>query len=871
MDKYEYKVRADEIKLLITEGKYAEAVKIADTIDWHRVKSVMMLCTISDLYKINRRFEESKEILLLAYDRHPGGRLIVYSLCELSIKLEEYVQAIEYYKEFVQIAPKDTGRYILQYKLYEAQEVGLEERITVLEEFKKRDHREKWAYELAYLYHRAGLSTKCAEECDEIFLWFGEGRYVMKALELKALHMPLTQEQSEQYQAFKSRGSSYEQEYQTSVDDNDASQEEGEEDEQDFARQAEEDEQDFDIQVKPVDISQYNTINLQKVLLEGIKEVMESDESANMDGLIKLEEALNSEAQSQAGAYHEDMDTAQITAMFEDTDEIKMIAGEELEQKDLHSVAERAVSSEVFFGDTAEVCPEEIIQKAVEKAAVTAANSQKLSNTGIIKTFIKPSGYDDILSQEYDGQISLVMPESEAVEKQITGQISITDVMNEWERMKKENEQKRMDEIRRRVQKQTDGLFADFDESTKTGLLEKLEKVMVEAAMKEEKNRPLSDVSKIAKPIEIEREKTPIEEPAVSSVPEEPLEEVQEVQEEAVEEVIEPMEESITEEAVEAIESEVESEAGLEAEPEPKLETETEPEIESEPEMETEAETKAKPEANDVQEEKIKDFLKEKDKRSHEETEDRELTKAEKEQFGRFLGTKKSNKQIVNALDHMSMASYTGNVIITGESSAGTIELAKELLKNVQSSDSNFSGKVAKVSGEALNKKNVKSMIDKLSNGGMIIQGAAAITINTMQSLVRELEQENRGLIVILEEQKLTMNQWLEKNSFIQNIFNLRIDLEALDDQKLVAHAKQYAMEMEYAIDDLGVLALHTRIADMQTSDHEVTVAEVEEIVEEAIYFANRKTPGHFFDILLKKRYDEEDMIILREKDFMNY
>ena len=182
LDKYEYKVRAEEIKSLIADGEYAEAAKIADTIDWRRVRSVMMLCTISDLYKINRRYEDSRDILLLAYEKGGGRRPIVYSLCELSIKLEEYVQAIEYYKEFVQLAPKDSGRYILQYKLYEAQEVSLEERIAVLEELKKKDYREKWAYELAYLYHRVGLESKCVEECDEMFLWFSDGRYVLKAL-----------------------------------------------------------------------------------------------------------------------------------------------------------------------------------------------------------------------------------------------------------------------------------------------------------------------------------------------------------------------------------------------------------------------------------------------------------------------------------------------------------------------------------------------------------------------------------------------------------------------------------------------------------------------------------------------------------------
>ena len=202
MDKFEYKASADEIKALIAEGEYAEAVKIADKIDWRRVRSVMMLCTISDLYKINRRYQESKDILLMAYEKHPTGRLIIYSLCELCIKMGDYDEASNRYKEFVQIAPRDTGRYVLQYRLYEALDVSIEERIAVLEEFKKREPREKWVYELAYLYHRIGLTTKCVEECDEMFLWFGEGRYVIKALELKALHQPLSAEQQEKYDAF---------------------------------------------------------------------------------------------------------------------------------------------------------------------------------------------------------------------------------------------------------------------------------------------------------------------------------------------------------------------------------------------------------------------------------------------------------------------------------------------------------------------------------------------------------------------------------------------------------------------------------------------------------------------------------------------
>ena len=201
MDKYEYRIRAEEINSLIEQGEFLEALKIAETIDWRRVRSVVMLCKVSELYKMNRQYEESKDILLMANDIKPNSRKVIYSLCELSIKLEETVQAVEYYKQYIQIAPRDADRFILQYRLYEAQDVSLEERIAVLEEFKKRDYQEKWAYELAYLYHRIGLATRCVEECDELILWFVDGKYVIKAMELKMLHAPLTLSQQEKYNA----------------------------------------------------------------------------------------------------------------------------------------------------------------------------------------------------------------------------------------------------------------------------------------------------------------------------------------------------------------------------------------------------------------------------------------------------------------------------------------------------------------------------------------------------------------------------------------------------------------------------------------------------------------------------------------------
>lgn len=924
MDKYEYKVRADEIKSLIAEGDYAEAVKIADTIDWRRVKSVMMLCTISDLYKINRRYEDSRDILLLAYEKHTGGRAIVYSLCELSIKLEEYVQAIEYYKEFVQLAPKDSGRYVLQYKLYEAQEVSLEERIAVLEEFKKKDYREKWAYELAYLYHRVGLESKCVEECDEMFLWFGDGRYVLKALELKQLHQPLTEEQQQKYEQMKHTGGIIEADI---VTEGKAIREEAEKETED------EEDDEFskaqnvltdptqelpgkeldDIQVKTVDVSQYNTINLQRELAESMKEFLNDQPVEQIQEDEEEQEAEEASSSVEEPAPEEKTQSGELPPIRQDTDEMQMISEEMLSERSAEPVKpseslENTSSEEVFFGNTSEVNINDVVSELVEKDAETAKNiasmqesvskvaqrheytegkaihipaaspSPSVSNTGVIRTFHKPSGYDNILSQEYDGQISLVVPEEEKIEKQITGQLSIDDVMAEWERMKKENEQKMLAEIKQRVHKQTDSLFADFDEATKTGLLEELEKAMVDAAIKESKKKADEQRPKVVKVSDIEsqaKDDKPLteEEPSTEETRvEEILNEVSEtemVPEEVSEETVETEAET-----KEIPEETVETEAEQEEIPEKVPEVEPESTEDSDEAAESHSEEKS---AEELQEESVN--VDEADPSSEaeqkEKTEDksqaREMTKSEREQFAPFIHHKKTRRQIVEAIDNISMASYTGNVVITGEEGTGTTALAKLLVKEIQLSDNNFSGKVAKISGSNMNKKDVGATLSKLSGGALIIESAATMKRNTVDALVKELNQEGRGLIVLLEDKKDSMEKFLSKHAALNNLFNLRVDVEALDDQTLVKYAKKYALDQEYVIDELGVLALHTRIADMQTSDHEVTLAEIEEIVDEAIYYADKKTPKHFFDILLGKRYDEEDMIILREKDFMHY
>ena len=942
MDKSEYKLRAEEIKDLISRGEYAVAAEIADTIDWRRVKSVMMLCTISDLYKINRRYEDARDMLLLAYERRPGGRTICYSLCELSIKMEEYVQAIEYYKEFVQVAPKDSGRYILQYKLYEAQDVSLEERISVLEELKKRDYREKWAYELAYLYHRVGLAARCVEECDELILWFGEGKYVIKAMELKMLHQPLTPEQQEKYDhRFDAPGSFIPS--QNSVQDNgysgnqgydqgyaqDGSYDQGQGYDQNYTQDysqngnydqsqghaqdypqdgnydqnqgyvqednydqvsgdtqvyepmqqpaqetsAQPEQDDFDIHVKTMDVGQYNTINLQAELAAGLREV------------------LGEEPKKDTAKATADSITRSIVApmMDSDTESLDYPEIAEVSEDDLEPETEQIEGSEVFFGETGEIgdlsqvpeveteeiLPEEPaslkrqdvvpelseaqVEPEAEPKAPVETESKPESSVEEIHEMHEvtvpvepPKELANVLAQESDGQISLVMPEAESIEKQITGQMNIEDILAEWERKKKENLEKREEEVRQHVLQQTGAMFTEFEQAVRDGLLEKLEKekaadadVVTDTDEVEELEPEPADTD-IVDAEEVEELE---EEPAVAEYEEEPaIEEPEavanmEVTQEPVAEITEVSEETITE-----IE-EASEESVAEAKEEPEEQA-----VEQAVEEVPEDEQPQTPEPPVVERDKAKV---------------RALTREERELYAPFIQSKSAREQLVKAIDNISLAAYTGNVIITGEEGMDTLSLAKNMIREIQATDSNFSGKVAKISGHALNKKDAADTLSKLKNGALIICKASEMNDATVNTLYKALQQENQGIVIILEDTKREIDRFLEKHEKLKESFTARMDVEALSNDTLVAFGRQYAREMEYSIDELGVLALHTRIEDMQTIDHVVTVVDVKEIVDEAIAHANKKTLKHFFDVLFAKRYDDEDMIILTEKDFV--
>ena len=844
MDKFEYKIKADEIKELIAQQEYDQAAEIADSIDWRRVKSVMMLCTVSDLYKMCRRYEDSRDMLLLAYDRHPGGRTIVYSLCELSIKMEEFVQAVEYYKEYVEIAPKDTGRYILQYKLYEAQDVSLEERIAVLEELKKKDYREKWAYELAYLYHRVGLATKCVEECDELFLWFGDGKYVIKALELKMLHAPLTAEQQYKYDhrfgGVQPEGNVAAAEKVSSdtmvmqpIQKNDEGTEQKQTKEILNAETTRIPVEEIDIQVKTLDVGKYDTINLQEELAAGIQEYFGTSNNEVITRSI-MEPMLSS-------------DTSDIVSVSSKTD---TAGGEE-------------PLSEVFFGETGEIADMEQKELPTEEMkqetdiAQAVMMQMRTTEENTIQQVQPPSEMAGVLSMAGDGQISFVLPEREPIEKQITGQISINDIIIEWERLKKENEEKRKEEVRQHVLQQTGQMFTEFEASVRDGLLEKLESGEVQEENLEDTLAELFEDTKKEAENAVVAEELPAEEDVSAEV--EPT-----AEEEAPAEAEPAIEEESSVEVELLVEEEAPAEVELPVEEEAPAEVELPVEEEAPTEVELLVEEEAPAEAVPPMEPEVQEEAAVREKRKL-----RNLTREEKELYGQYIQGRSMKEQLIRAIDGISMAAYTGNVIVTGDEGMDSVGLGKNIIREVQMSDSNFSGKIAKISGDTLNTRDVKQIIDGLNNGALIIQKASRMNEETAEQLYKVLQQENLGIVVVLEDSKRMMDRFLQANEQLNTCFTSRVDVAALSNDALVSFAKKYAREKEYSIDELGLLALHTRIADMQTSDHAVTVMEVKDIMDEAIENANRKSISHFFDIILGKRYDDEDMIILKEKDFI--
>ena len=898
LDKYEYKLRLEEIKTLNKKGRFQESAQIADTIDWKKVRNTSTLGIISDVYKINRRFDDAREILLLANEKSPQNRRIVYALCDLAIKTGQVVEAVEYYKQFVQLSPNDNSKYILLYKIYEAQDISLEERIAVLKEYKKREYNEKWAYELAFLYHRVGLATECVEECDQLILWFGEGKYVLKAMELKRLYVPLSPAQQQLYDSQYGGRNAVEEE----------PQEAPAQEQTQAVRSAESKEKaDLDIHVKPMDMGQYNTINLQEALAASMRDVFAVDreevktaspEQEEPD-LMKNQQTVYA-AENGNGEYQEDISRvleesdqwdAQATGQL-DTEETKL-AADAVDAAESVSVQPTQSTPQVYadveptlpVASSSEACayvaepvnaqPEAPIlaaQPAPEQTpAVTDpadAGMQEI-HPAVVETPWMPMETDKIERiqgveiQEKAAAVPERQPERKAVvgntkiERQTTGQMNIEEVLKEWERLKKENEEKRKQETRQWMLQQTGSLFDDFDESSRNGVLEQLQRE--ESLPVEEEKAPANAENQEAPvgdrdAVETTAAKAPLVDPSRETETEE-LEEIEEAP-------------PVADAAQGYTEQNAETEA-QDAEPVQRYAKQAAPERIGAPATE---ETKApRQEAPTPQPETSGEEKQLQERVSQQQAAERvrSMTKAERKLFAQFIPTKRAMRQLVAALDEISLSAYTGNVVITGMPGSGTLKLTKCMIREIQASDGNFSGKVAKVNAELINKKDAKALVEKVANGALVIEKAGKLSNEGCEKLADALNQEHTGIIVFVLDEKRAIDRLYKKNGRLMESFTARFDIAALDSATLVKYGCQYAYTQEYSIDELGRLALHTRIEDMQTSSHAVTVGEVRDIVDEAIAHANRKTIGHFIDIVLRRRYDEDDMIILREKDFI--
>ena len=903
MDKYEYRIKAEQIRKLAEQEDYVSAMKIANTIDWNRVRSIPMLCLIGEIYEKNNMLEESRDVMLIAYDRHPYGRMIIYTLAELSIRLEDYIDAVEYYKEFVQVAPRDTGRYILQYKLYEAQEVGLKERIAVLEEFKRHEYVEKWAFELAYLYHRAGMSEQCVAECDELILWFSEGKYVEKAMELKMLYQPLTEEQQKKYDSR-----------------NDVQIEKSIAAVEAVAERAMEEEP--EINVKPMNYGIYDTVNLQKELAKSMQQILEATEKETVDTTMnnikklvqesKIEGLVDEKKPGETKELpniddndpemdemeKEDADVmaeaakliGQITSVsgvrrhieseeFQDLEiEEDELVGKDEPESDLDSVAEEVnddipVETPEDLEKTKEfilhitdaptkIIPVKEVERELQKKQLEIEpevieveeepETQPEMNEEPQEVAYTEFVYNNMLSEERDGQISICVPDEDIVEKQITGQMSIEEVLQEWERVKAEaaeEKQKVLEEAKEKALAETEDIMDRLADVVPT-ITEEMQKMMEDRESSEEMEQNHEEYEEGLQTLIEETNIFEDMEDAIMKEAEAALKSMDEPDEEDVEE-----EQDLEEAVLESLEAQEEldelDDFGKEEEPEDE-------DVVEELESRLSADL---PEG-------IESIARE------EEEENPMVMEADAESFKRifkyFTEIDGVSDQIVSALESIDEISDKGNIIIMGDSATGKTTLAVDIIKAAKKSRNITGNKVARITGEAMNQKEVDTVMENAAGGVLIIESAADMNKETVQNFSKILDERENTILVIVEDTKERMLKLLESDNGFRNKFTAKIDLPPYTNTDLVAFAKSYAIENDCKIDDMGVLALYSRLAEIQfETDTIPSLADVKEMVDDAIINANKKSLKNMFGTLISKRYDDEHYMILKEKDFV--
>ena len=884
MDKYEYNLKLDQIKALSAEEGYMSAAEIADSINWNKIKNVNTLVKIGEIYEKAERYQDARDILLMAYDRSPIGRMIIYRLAEVAIKMGDYDAATEYYDEFVEIAPHDDMKYVLRYAIKKGQGASFDELITILEEYKDEEYTEEWAYELAYLYHKAGKADKCIDACDELILWFGDGPYVERALELKMLYQPLTKAQEEKYRRFKA-----EKEKPAKIKDEAEVTEIGA---MEMVKGGEIVHDDVTIPQITVNQEKFNTVNLQQEIAKGMQQIMEA-------------KGKNEVADT--------MDT--IKKIVEDIPYLKL----EKEQ-------------------------EEYVQQPEETEHI--ATDEEID--GSLKLNFK-----ELLGEDADGQMSMVMSEKTQLEHQITGQMSIQDVLEEWEKTRhaaeialKEAEQQKLESAKARALQEAGDIMERLNDvipkldagvTPKELLEEEYLKVPVDiieqkAAVKEPEEEQKPDMQELYAEETVDEVQEPQEAPeeAIDEVqesqeaPEDTIDEVQETQE-APEEAIEEVQESreVPEEAAdEAKEPVGEPEDIIMAEESEKDEilmqpTTMMPEItddmlnvdddtsddETSQEKENVSEKRdfdhvtsfieqeiAKMTAKNPGLEKKLDMAKtrkmpdislpedldseEDDSKLKETKHIKELTSEQKAIFSYFIPVKGMEDQICKAynavLDHFNRKenASTGNLIIQGEQGCGKTMLATSFIKVLQRDGEQLTGKMGKIDAAALNKKDVQQVVRKITGGCLIIERAGDIDRSIAAQLSFLMEHDITGTLYILEDTSKGIKKALSMDEGFASKFTEKISVPIFTNDELVLFAKSYSAELGYKIDEMAILALHNRISNIERIDQATTLTEVKDIIDEAIDREAHSGLKKAISILTARRYTDDDRIVLKEDHF---
>ena len=861
MDKYEYKVKLAQIEKLVAKKDFVTAAKIADGIDWRKVKSATTLNMIADIYEANNRLEDCYEILNMVYDRSPVGRRIVYRMTRVATKMHDFEEAIDLYKEFVRLAPHDLNRYILKYHIYRERGSSVTDQITILEEYKSHEYDEQWAYELACLYEEAGLYDQCVEECDELILWFSEGEYVAKAMELKMKYRQLTASQQEKFE--------HRYDYLTQEDSSVI--EESEEtvtEEAEVVEEAEEiktvqptfttvqpvmetpEEEDDTPQVSVINTNKFSTMNLQEELAKGLQMILAQVEEENEE--LPAEETPD----TQEFIPVKEVVIAREEPAVEGAVLVDPVVDEPVPAE---PEIEDAVPAEPTVEETVPVEPvpaepevEEVPAEEPVVAVKPAVQEKSLSETAELRTEIlkyvavpQERKMEEMFRTEDDGQISLAIGEENVLEKQITGQLTIEEILAAWDEKKRLAKEKmeKSGEKKEAVLFETSeitGLLDDFIPKTPKDVQELIEEIETETETAE----PLVE--------------THLAETAEKSA--EILVETAEIPEEELEDDL-PMDIDFAE-ALEAALEEPQKEA--------------EPEKVEKPVEEVEEETVER-KAEELAGQNTASMLDAIERAlameiTPMETSGKYLTEEQEKIFAYFTSVSGMKKQLVELLAEDSVYagmedSGIGNLIITGHPGNGKTTLAIDIVKAFQKQRKIKGGKLAKVTGDGLNKKDPVEVVKKLGGGALIIERAGSMRAEIVEKLSEAMAGPTGGLLVILEDDANEIAALMEKHHEFAVKFNRTIDIPIFSNDELVAFGKSYAEEQEYYFDEMAVLALYDCIGVRQTSDHVVNVAEVKEFVDDAIAHAEKKSKG-LFARLSKKRIDEDGNKLLLEEDF---